>query len=119
MAWGSTKNPTPPPAASSSASKLLPLVILFLVLGAFAFVGYQVYVVATQIANSTNKKLETKNVTFTKDGMKVGVKEVKQENYVDQTQSGAAENGGAQTSAARNLEEAENKKAGSKDELMD
>lgn len=31
--------------------------------------------------------MQSKNVVFTKDGLKVGVKEVKNENYVDQTQS--------------------------------
>lgn len=30
--------------------------------------------------------MESKNVTFTKDGMKVGVKEVSQEDYADRTQ---------------------------------
>jgi hypothetical protein len=31
--------------------------------------------------------MESKNVVFTKDGMKVGVKELKNESYVDSTQS--------------------------------
>lgn len=31
--------------------------------------------------------MQKKNVVFTKDGMKVGVKEMKTENYVDTTQS--------------------------------
>ena len=36
---------------------------------------------------TTNEKMEKKNVVFTKDGMKVGVKELRNENYVDKTQS--------------------------------
>lgn len=33
------------------------------------------------------KKMEKKNVSFTKDGMKVGVKDVQNEEYADRTQS--------------------------------
>ena len=32
------------------------------------------------------KRMEKKNVMFTRDGMKVGVKEVKEEEYQDRTQ---------------------------------
>ena len=32
--------------------------------------------------------MQSKNVVFTKDGLKVGVKEVKNESYVDSVQSG-------------------------------
>lgn len=32
------------------------------------------------------KKMEKKNIMFTKEGMKVGVKEVKDEDYADATQ---------------------------------
>lgn len=34
--------------------------------------------------------MEKKNIVFTKDGMKVGVKEVKDEDYADKTQRCAA-----------------------------
>lgn len=67
-------------------SKLVPLVILFIVLAVAAFVGYAIYTIATDIADKTSKKMEKKNVSFGKEGMKIGVKEVKNENYVDQTQ---------------------------------
>lgn len=83
MAWGSAK---PPPPPASTFSKVAPIVILFVFVGIFAFVGLQIYAVVNNIADTTNKKLEKKNVTFTKDGMKVGIKEVKTERYVDQTQ---------------------------------
>lgn len=66
--------------------KLVPLVVLFVVLAFAAFVGYAAYTVATDIAEKTSKKMEKKNVSFGKDGMKIGVKEIKTENYVDQTQ---------------------------------
>ena len=66
--------------------KLVPLVILFLVLAFAAFIGYAAYTIATDVADKTSKKMEKKNVSFGKEGMKIGVKEIKTENYVDQTQ---------------------------------
>ncbi|KAI9801661.1 MAG: hypothetical protein M1833_002343 [Piccolia ochrophora] len=87
MAWGRASKPTPPPPPPSALSKLLPLIVLAIVLGGLAFVGFQIYLMANNIADSTSKHLEKKNVLFTKDGMKVGVKEVNNENYVDQTQN--------------------------------
>lgn len=66
--------------------KLVPLVILFIVLAIAAFIGYAIYTIATDIADKTSKKMEQKNVSFGKEGMKIGVKEIKTENYVDQTQ---------------------------------
>ena len=45
-----------------------------------------VYTIATDVAEKTSKKMEKKNISFGKDGMKIGVKEVGNENYVDQTQ---------------------------------
>jgi len=71
----------------SALSKLVPLLLVFLLVGVLAFVGYAVYLTANDIADKTSKKMENKNVVFTKDGMKVGVKEKRTENYVDQTQN--------------------------------
>jgi hypothetical protein len=85
MAWGSSKPKAPPPP-SSSFSKILPLLVTFIILGALGWVGFQVYLTATQIADRAGKKLEKKNVIFTKDGMKVGVKEIGTEKYVDSSQ---------------------------------
>lgn len=45
------------------------------------------YIFANDLADRGVKKMEKKNVVFTKDGMKVGVKEVKSEDYTDKTQS--------------------------------
>jgi len=58
--------------------------IVFL-LGA-AFVAYHLYLAVTQISLAASDKMQSKNVVFTKDGLKVGVKEVKNESYVDKTQ---------------------------------
>tara|TARA_R110002060_G_scaffold22000_1_gene29819 strand:- start:90 stop:506 length:417 start_codon:yes stop_codon:yes gene_type:complete len=105
MAWGRSSVPKPPPPPKSALrytscllpssvyiadilhSKLLPLLILLIVLGGFAFVGYHVYLIVCNVQKTTNEKMEKKNVVFTKDGMKVGVKELRNENYVDKTQS--------------------------------
>ena len=67
-------------------SKVVPFLLLLMGLGVAAFIGYAAYTIATDIAEKTSKKMEKKNVSFGKDGMKIGVKEVKTENYVDQTQ---------------------------------
>ncbi|KAG9682310.1 hypothetical protein KCU95_g4518, partial [Aureobasidium melanogenum] len=68
-------------------ANLLPLVILFVFVGAFAFVGYQMYLWTNDLANQGKKSMEKKNVMFTKDGMKVGVKEMSEEEVADRTQS--------------------------------
>ena len=68
------------------AHPLLPLFILILVVGVGGLVGYIIYSIATDIADKTAQKMEKKNVTFSREGMKVGVKEVRDENYVAQTQ---------------------------------
>ena len=67
-------------------SKVVPLLIFFVVLVTTAFIGYVVYTIATDVAQKTSKKMEKKNISFGKEGMKIGVKEVRNENYVDQTQ---------------------------------
>lgn len=78
--------PKPPPPPRSALSKVLPLIILLIVLGGFAFVGYHFYLTCQKISKTTTDKMQSKNVFFTKDGIKVGVKEMKNENYVDATQ---------------------------------
>lgn len=67
-------------------SKVVPLLIFFVVLITAAFISYVVYTIATDVAQKTSKKMEKKNISFGKEGMKIGVKEVRNENYVDQTQ---------------------------------
>lgn len=66
---------------------MLPLVLLLLFLGGAAFVGYQIWLAVTQVEQSARDRMAKKNVVFTKDGMRVGVKHVEQEKYVDRTQS--------------------------------
>lgn len=48
---------------------------------------YQVYDSATKFRDTASERMGKKNVVFTKDGMRVGVKNVQNERYVDKTQS--------------------------------
>ena len=66
---------------------LIPLLILFLFIIIGGVVGFVVYTIATDIAAKTSKKMEDHNVTFNKDGLKIAVKEMKNEDYVDRTQN--------------------------------
>ncbi|CAN9433830.1 hypothetical protein AA0113_g5169 [Alternaria arborescens] len=68
------------------ATNLIPLVILFAVVGGLGWVGYQIFLYSNELAERGVKKMEKKNVVFTKDGAKVGVKEVSNETYADKTQ---------------------------------
>lgn len=47
----------------------------------------QIFLFANEMADRGVKKMEKKNVSFTKDGMRVGVKDVQNEEYADRTQS--------------------------------
>jgi len=44
------------------------------------------YVFANDLTEHGKRKMESKNLVFTKDGVKVGVKELKNEDYEDKTQ---------------------------------
>lgn len=87
MAWGRSSIPKPPPPPQSAFSKSLPLIILIVVLAGAGLVAYHIFLALQHISEGAGKKLQSKNVTFTKDGMRVGVKELRTENYVDSTQS--------------------------------
>ncbi|KAI1802558.1 hypothetical protein F4811DRAFT_394859 [Daldinia bambusicola] len=86
MAW-KRKSPIPVEAKPSTFRQLLPLLILLVILGGIAFVLYQVYLGVNKIRDTTEKRMARRNVVFTKDGLKVGVKHVEQEKYVDATQN--------------------------------
>ncbi|KAI4150235.1 MAG: hypothetical protein LQ340_004199, partial [Diploschistes diacapsis] len=68
------------------AHPLIPLLILFILLTLAGVVSYVVYTIINDIADKTNKSMEDHHITFTKDGMKVGVKHVREEDYVGATQ---------------------------------
>ncbi|CDM34108.1 hypothetical protein DTO013E5_9952 [Penicillium roqueforti] len=69
------------------ARNIIPLILLLVFVGIIAAVGFVVYSIMQDVGKNTREKMERKNIAFTKDGMKVQVREVKDEAYKDQTQS--------------------------------
>ncbi|KAJ5773544.1 hypothetical protein N7457_008440 [Penicillium paradoxum] len=69
------------------ARSIIPLILLLAFVAIVAAVGYVVYSIMQDVSKHTREKMERKNIAFTKDGMKVHVREVKDEAYKDQTQS--------------------------------
>ena len=70
----------------SLLGKLIPLILLFLGIAVAGVIGFVVYAIVSDIAEKTNAKMEKKNVRFGKEGMRIGVREIRNENYVDRTQ---------------------------------
>ncbi|KAL4915275.1 hypothetical protein BDW62DRAFT_203741 [Aspergillus aurantiobrunneus] len=68
-------------------NRLLPLAILVVVIVVLVVIGFIAYSIVQEVSDKTRSKMEKKNVMFTKDGMKVGVREVNEEDYVDRSQS--------------------------------
>ncbi|KAI9929176.1 hypothetical protein AWENTII_001125 [Aspergillus wentii] len=68
-------------------SNIIPLIILLVVVAILAFVGYIAYSIVQDVSRNTREKMENKHLMFTKDGMTVGVKELKDEDYKDRSQS--------------------------------
>jgi len=67
---------------------LIPLVILFAVLGVAAFIGYSLYVWSGELADRASKKMEKSNMAFTKEGgLQVRVPQMQNESYEDRTQN--------------------------------
>ncbi|SPO01335.1 uncharacterized protein DNG_04011 [Cephalotrichum gorgonifer] len=66
--------------------QLIPLVLLAVVLGGLAVVGYYIYESVTNIRTAAEERMSRRNIAFTKDGMRVGVRDMGNENYVDKTQ---------------------------------
>ncbi|RAH50728.1 uncharacterized protein BO95DRAFT_438493, partial [Aspergillus brunneoviolaceus CBS 621.78] len=67
-------------------ARLTPLFILLGVLLVLAAIGYVAYSIVQDVSRHTRSKMEGKNVLVTREGMKVGVREVKEEEYVDRSQ---------------------------------
>lgn len=57
------------------------------IVGGIGWVLYQIYVSVTKMSEHASERMGKKNVVFTKDGVKVGVKHMRDEKYVDKTQS--------------------------------
>ncbi|UKZ87488.1 uncharacterized protein TrAFT101_003282 [Trichoderma asperellum] len=67
--------------------QVVPLVIAIALISGIAWVLYQVYLSFTKIRESASERMGKKNVVFTKDGVRVGVRHMQNEKYVDKTQS--------------------------------
>jgi hypothetical protein len=70
----------------AKTGNIVPLIILVVILGIVAAVAFVAYTVAHEVGHKTRQKLEHKNVSFSKDGMKVGVKHKTQEQQEDAAQ---------------------------------
>lgn len=68
------------------AGHLVPLILLVVLVGILAAVGYVVYTVVQGVSKTTREKMERKHVMLTKDGMKVEMKEMRDEEYKDRSQ---------------------------------
>ena len=68
------------------ANPLLPLLILVIFLTLLGAVGYVVYSIATDVAEKAGQKMEKHNISLSKEGMRVKLKDVKEEDYVGTTQ---------------------------------
>lgn len=65
---------------------IVPLIILLIVVGVLAAIGFVAYSIAHDVGHKTKAKLEKKNVSFSREGMKVGVKGRTQEQQEDAAQ---------------------------------
>ena len=70
----------------AKSSDLIPLIILIVLVAIIAAVGFVAYTIAHDVGHKTRQKLERKNVSFSRDGMKVGVREVSREQQEDAAQ---------------------------------
>ncbi|BCS03438.1 uncharacterized protein AKAW2_70316A [Aspergillus luchuensis] len=68
-------------------TRLYPLFILLFVLLILGTIFYITYSIIQDVKRNTRSKMEKKNVTFSRDGVTVGVKELKDEDYLDRSQS--------------------------------
>ncbi|KUI58199.1 hypothetical protein VP1G_05502 [Cytospora mali] len=72
--------------APEERTQLIPLVLVFTVVAGLAFVGYHIYQSLHKVKGTVSERMGKKNVVWTKDGVKVGVKHVESEREVDTTQ---------------------------------
>lgn len=66
--------------------KILPFALLVVGFTVLAIIAYVVYSIVQDIADKTSKEMQRHNVNLGKDGVRIGVQEIKNERYVDRTQ---------------------------------
>ncbi|EEP77142.1 predicted protein [Uncinocarpus reesii 1704] len=71
----------------SLMSSLVPLAMLFIVLAILGLAAIAIYNIVMDVKKATKKKMEKNNVTWSRDGVTVEVKELNDEEYKDRTQS--------------------------------
>jgi len=70
-----------------SFKNLFPLIVLAIVVGGAAYIGYQIYLWSGEMTERGKQHMEKKHMSYSKDGgLKVGVKEVRHEQTADKTQ---------------------------------
>ncbi|TFB07527.1 hypothetical protein CCMA1212_000045 [Trichoderma ghanense] len=72
---------------ASTIGQIIPLLIALSLLSGAAWVLYQIYLSFAKMRDSASERMGRSNVVFTKDGVRVGVKQMQNEKYVDKTQS--------------------------------
>ncbi|PTB77183.1 hypothetical protein M440DRAFT_1400094 [Trichoderma longibrachiatum ATCC 18648] len=72
---------------ASTLGQLIPLLIAIALLGGTSWVLYQIYLSLGAVRASASERMTRSNVVFTKDGVRVGVRGMQNEKYVDKTQS--------------------------------
>ncbi|KAI9901393.1 hypothetical protein N3K66_003210 [Trichothecium roseum] len=82
MSWNHSK----PAHEPSTLIKLLPLLLTLAIVAVAAWVAHQIYLTSRSIGASASRRMGSKNVVLTRDGMRVGVRQVQNESYVDKTQ---------------------------------
>jgi hypothetical protein len=65
---------------------VLPLIILVIVVAILSFIGYVVFTIVQDISHKAKEKMEKKHVSLTRDGVKVSVKQINDEDYKDRSQ---------------------------------
>lgn len=70
----------------AKAGAIISVILLLLVVAIVAAIGFVAYSIAHDVGHNTRQKLERKNVSFSRQGMKVGVKEVTIEQQEDAAQ---------------------------------
>lgn len=75
-----------PQTPANKPRQLIPLVLLAIVLGGLAVVGYYIYQSVVEIRGAAEERMSRRNINFSKEGMRVGVRNIGNESYVDKTQ---------------------------------
>lgn len=68
------------------ANSLIPVYILLGLAAVLGGIGLVVYKIVREVSDLARAEMEKKNVTFSRDGMKLGVQELNDEDYKDRSQ---------------------------------